>query len=119
MGEEKTYTGGCHCGQVQFDVQMDLGHATACNCSICSKMGWLLAFVPKEKFNLRSGQDVLTDYQFGKKTIHHLFCSRCGINSFSRGKSPKGGEMIAVNTRCLDGVDPSTLTVNRFDGKSL
>ena len=83
-------------------------------------MGWLLAFVPAERFKLREGADVLTDYQFGKKHIHHLFCSTCGINSFSRGQNPRDGrEMFSVNVRCLEGVDPATLPIKHFDGKSL
>jgi hypothetical protein len=68
---------------------------------------------------LRSGADSLTDYQFNKKIIHHLFCRTCGIGSFARGTGPDGAEMIAINVRCLDGVDLDSLTVTPFDGKSL
>ncbi|RYE37343.1 MAG: GFA family protein, partial [Hyphomicrobiales bacterium] len=51
--------------------------------------------------------------------IHHLFCKACGIQSFARGKNPKdGADMIAVNARCLDGVEPDTLTINKIDGRN-
>jgi hypothetical protein len=120
MSEKKTYTGGCHCGRVRFDVRADFTHVTLCNCSICSRMGWLLAFVPGEDFTLRSGEDALTDYQFGKKHIHHTFCSTCGVNPFSRGSVPgTGKEAYVVNARCVDGLDLEQLTVKHFDGKSL
>jgi hypothetical protein len=79
----------------------------------------LLTFAPAERFELLSGQEALTDYQFGKKQIHHLFCKRCGVRSFSRGTKPGGGEVAAVNVRCLDGVDPASVPVKTFDGKSL
>ena len=120
MAEPKNFTGGCHCGNVRFDVTADLsGGVMACNCSICSKRGSLLTFVPADKFALRAGEDDLTDYQFGKKIIHHLFCRQCGVASFARGKGPDGKEMVAINVRCLDGVDIAALTITPFDGRSL
>jgi hypothetical protein len=61
----------------------------------------------------------LIDYQFNKKVIHHLFCRQCGIGSFSRGKAPDGSDMVAINVRCLDGVDPTALEITPFDGKTL
>ena len=69
MPGPKTYTGGCHCGEVRFEVTTDLGKVTACNCSICQKRGALWSFVPAESFALRAGEEALKDYQFGKK-IH-------------------------------------------------
>lgn len=119
MAETKTYTGSCHCGRVRYEVEADLGQVVACNCSICRKRGTLLTFVPTDKFHLAGGTDSLTDYQFNKKVIHHLFCATCGVGSFARGRAPNGMEMIAVNVRCLDGVDPETLKVRHFDGAKL
>jgi len=119
MAEANPHTGGCHCGKVRYEVTADLDRVVECNCSICAKTGSLLAFVPAGRFRLLAGSDALTDYQFGKKIIHHLFCPTCGIRSFARGKGPDGQEMVAINVRCLDGVDPATLTVTPFDGRSL
>ena len=65
----------------------------------------LLTFVTPDKFKIVAGGDGLEDYQFNKKMIHHLMCPDCGIESFARGKGPDGKEMIAINVRCLDGVD--------------
>lgn len=119
MTTPQTYTGGCHCGKVRYEVTTDLKQAFSCNCSICSKRGWILSFVPADQFNLIQGGDGLTDYQFAKKTIHHLFCPECGVSSFARGSHPQKGEMIAVNVRCLDDVDISALQITQVDGKSL
>jgi hypothetical protein len=119
MSEAKNYSGGCHCGQVRFDVTADLGNIYSCNCSICVKRGTLLTFVPAESFALRAGAEDLVDYQFNKRVIHHLFCGQCGVGSFSRGLGPDGKEMVAVNVRCLDGVDLSALKLTPFDGKNL
>jgi hypothetical protein len=120
MSATKTYTGGCHCGAVRFEADMDLsGTAITCNCSMCSKMGSVLAFVPATQFRLLSGDEALTDYQFNKKVIHHLFCSKCGIRSFARGAMPDGTPVAAVNLRCVDDVDVSTLKTHQYDGKSV
>ena len=118
MSEAKKYSGSCHCGKVRYEVTTDLAKVMACNCSICSKKAHLLTFVEPEHFTLKSGEGALTDYQFNKMNIHHLFCSTCGIESFARGKKRDGASMVAVNVRCLEGVDVSALTVAQVDGKS-
>ena len=120
MSETTTYSGACHCGKVKFEVKMAPPEkAYACNCSICSRGGWLLAFVPDDAFRLVSGADELTDYQFGKKNLHHEFCRTCGVRSFSHGPGKDGKVMRAVNLRCVAGLDATKLPVESFDGASL
>lgn len=119
MAETKTYAGSCHCGRVRYQVTADLSKVFRCNCSICAKRGALWAFTGADQFELQAGADDLTDYQFNKKVIHHLFCGNCGVGSFSRGKSRDGKDTVAINVRCLEGIDPAGLTVTPIDGKSL
>lgn len=119
MSETNTLEGGCHCGAVRFRVSgLDLDQTITCNCSRCSKLGSVLSFLPAESFNLLSGEDKLTDYQFNRKVIHHLFCSVCGVQSFSRAVDGEGKPGVAVNVRCLDGIDTDSLKPQKFDGKS-
>ena len=118
MSEVKTYQGGCHCGKVRYSVALDLTKPViSCNCSMCGRSGTLLSFVPAADFELLSGEDVLTDYQFNHHVIHHLFCRVCGIKSFARGASKDGSPTVAINTRCLDDIDLGVLQVTQFDGK--
>ena len=119
MADVKTYSGSCHCGNVRYEASTDLKTVVQCNCSICSRAGYVLTFVPPEQFKLLQGEGELTDYQFNKKNVHHLFCSTCGVRSFGHGRGPGGKEMYAVNVRCLEGVDLGGLTITSFDGKSL
>jgi hypothetical protein len=119
MSDLRNFRGGCHCGQVRFEVTTDLAEVVCCNCSICTKRGLLLNFVTPQHFALRAGSNELADYQFNRKVIHHQFCPVCGVESFARGTKPDGTAMIAVNVRCLEGVDIDSLRPTSFDGRSL
>lgn len=113
-----THRGSCHCGAVRYEVEADLGGPLiACNCSMCGRSGTVLAFVGLDQFESVSGEDHLTSYQFNKHVIDHLFCKTCGIKPYARGQKPDGTKMIAVNVRCLEGVDVETLQVTHVDGK--
>jgi hypothetical protein len=114
----KDYTGGCHCKRVRYEVTADLDKVMACNCSHCSAKGLLLTFAPAAQFQMLKGEDALADYQFNKHVIHHLFCKQCGTQSFARGKGQNGADMVAINVRCLDGVDIAALTPMPYDGRS-
>jgi hypothetical protein len=113
------YRGSCHCGQVAFEVEGGLKKVSDCNCSMCSRMGSLHWFVPRDTLRLLTPASNLKSYFFGQKTINHLFCANCGIHAFGEGSDPAGNKMAAVNARCLEGVDVSALPVGHFDGKSL
>lgn len=119
MTKTEAYTGGCHCGKVRYEVKADLSQTITCNCSFCAKSGAILTFVPADDFKLVSGADSLSDYQFNKKIIHHHFCKACGIRSFARATKPDGTDGIAVNVRCLDNVDSSTLNPHPYDGRNI
>jgi len=119
MADAITYHGSCHCGGVRYEAKSPpLTEALSCNCSMCRRKGTLLAFIPASDFTLVEGQDALRDYQFNRRMIHHLFCTTCGVTSFARGTKPDGTEMIALNVRCLDEIDPDALKINHIDGKS-
>lgn len=112
------YQGGCHCKAVRYEVEADLSRTMTCNCSHCSAKGFILSFVPAEKFALLSGEDSLSEYRFNTKKIAHLFCSVCGTESFARGSDQEGNQTIMINVRCLDDVDLSALHPTEVDGKS-
>jgi hypothetical protein len=112
----KTYTGGCHCGRVRFEVdaagQLEV---LACNCSICSKLAYLHLIVPKDRFRLVRGEDVLTTYTFNTGTAKHRFCSICGIKSFYVPRSHPDG--FSVNARCIDDGQAGNMIVRDFNGR--
>ena len=113
-----TYQGSCHCGAIRFAVEGTLGKVLECNCSICSRKGSLLWFVPRKDFRLQTPEKDVSTYTFNKHVIAHKFCARCGIAPYALGVDPKGNEMAAINARCLEGVDLGTLERVPFDGRS-
>jgi hypothetical protein len=64
-------------------------------------------------------EDDMSTYTFRKHAIKHRFCPRCGMHPFGEGADPSGNRMAAINVRCIEGLDLSSLTVEQFDGRSL
>jgi hypothetical protein len=112
----KIHDGGCHCGRVRFRVTTDLDRVTECNCSICTKKGFLHLIVPPEQFELIRGQDDLTTYRFNTGVAQHTFCRHCGVHPFYVPRSDP--DKIDVNARCLDDVDLNALAIKPFDGRN-
>lgn len=113
------YTGSCHCGSVAFQVEGTIESVMECNCSICRRRGSLLWFVPRSQLKLTKSIVNLSTYRFNKQVIAHHFCAVCGVAPFGEGSDPKGNAMAAVNVRCLDGVDPASFPLVKYDGAKL
>ncbi len=111
------YSGGCHCGAIQFDVEVvDDMSLVECNCSICSKTAYLHLIVPKENFTLLTGENNYSTYTFDSHEAKHYFCKTCGIKSFYVPRSHPN--CISVNARCLYDIDIEAFNIDKFDGQN-
>ncbi|MDX1736337.1 MAG: GFA family protein [Halioglobus sp.] len=99
----------CHCGAVQFELDLPRGleDLRRCNCSMCRRRGAIVLSVPLDGIRFTRGADMLTLYQFNTMTAKHYFCSRCGIYTHHQRRS--NPEQFGVNVACLEGVDPFAL----------
>jgi hypothetical protein len=111
------YTGKCHCGAVRYEAEADLSTVIECNCSYCAMKGLILAFTPAEQVTLLTPDAALTEYQFNKKHIHHMFCPVCGVQPFSHGNNSEGVATYALNVRCIEGIDLAALNPKPVNGK--
>jgi hypothetical protein len=111
-----THTGGCHCGRVRFEVNAPAKlEILECDCSICSKSGYLHLIVPDQDFKLLQGGESLTLYTFNTRAAKHYFCAVCGVKSFYKPRSHPDG--ISVNVRCLDEGSVESMSITPFDGR--
>ena len=111
------HTGGCHCGRVRFEALAPAQIVVSeCNCSMCSRTGYLHLIVPAAQFTLLSGREVLSTYTFNTGTARHHFCSVCGVKSFYVPRSHPDG--YSVNARCLDPGPITGMTVRQIDGRN-
>jgi len=113
-----SYRGSCHCGRTRYEVQGEIGTVMECNCSHCSRKGFLLWFVPRQALQLQTSPDELASYFFNKHVIEHRFCPTCGCQPFGLGTDPAGNAVAAINVRCLEDLDLGSLKRVAYDGRS-
>ena len=117
MARTRTYSGSCHCGAVQFEVEAPAELLVyECNCSICARTGYLQLIVPKADFHLLCGADHLSTYTFNTGVARHTFCRTCGIKSFYVPRSHP--DSYSVNVRCLAEVALEDVKAIPFDGQN-
>ncbi|QIZ72331.1 GFA family protein [Oxynema aestuarii] len=112
----QTYEGGCHCGAIRFRVVVNRHEAVDCNCSICTKKGFLHLILPREQFTLLRGEEMLATYTFNTEIAKHTFCKTCGIHPFYIPRSHP--DRFDVNVRCLDGNVISKFKIVPFNGQN-
>ncbi|CAL8143370.1 unnamed protein product [Orchesella dallaii] len=111
------YCGSCHCGAIKYEVLAPRElHVVDCNCSVCTKKQTRHFIVPASNFKLVTGHTELTTYTFGTHQAKHMFCSKCGVQSFYIPRSNPDG--MAIMPHCLDGPHPIKMVVEKFDGQN-
>lgn len=109
-GQRTTYHGICHCALVRYTVTLDQplapegsGKINHCNCSICTKNGYLLVYPKREDVIFQDGCDSkMKSYFFGKKEKAHRFCGECGSSvliDFGNASVEKQRPYLAMNVR--------------------
>lgn len=109
----------CHCGKLAREFEADIQGALSCNCSICSRSGALLMFLPRDRVKVAATPDAVSTYTFNKHVIQHKFCKACGIKVLGEAVDPQGNEISAINLRCVEGLEFDKLPVQHFNGRAL
>ncbi|KAH7086819.1 Mss4-like protein [Paraphoma chrysanthemicola] len=107
----ETYTASCHCGAFTYIVTASpplldpRATLSSCNCSICTRNGSLMIYVPDDAVHFTKGTiEGFKAYTFGPAPkIAHYFCATCGSSCLAR--SVEAGffdGMTCVNVRMLE-----------------
>ncbi|MEP5189637.1 MAG: GFA family protein [Marinomonas sp.] len=102
---------------MQFAITTDFPELTTCDCSICIRKNALMVKVHESEFELLTGEDALSEYQFHTKTARHFFCKTCGIYPFHRKRVTP--DYVGVNVFCLEAFDPAGIPVRATIGKEM
>ena len=111
------HSGSCHCGAVKFKIESDITELTTCDCSICVKKNAVMTKVHESAFELQTDESALTEYNWNTNIARHFFCNICGIYTFHRKRAQP--DHYGVNVFCLDGFDPTPITVRATEGLSM
>ncbi len=111
------HTASCHCNAVQIEIDAPaVLEVQECNCSMCTRTGFLHLIVPANQFVLVQGEDDLTCYTFNTGVAKHYFCKHCGCKPFYVPRSNPDG--FSVNLRCLDRRNVEAVNITPFDGQN-
>jgi hypothetical protein len=95
-------TGSCHCGAVRIAVPRPPEWIGSCNCSMCRKLGSLIAYYPDDGTVRIEGETAA--YIWGDRMIALRHCPVCGcfVDWVSTGASHG---KVGVSARLLDGFE--------------
>lgn len=73
--------------------------------------------VAKADLHVLNPENLLATYTFASHVAQHHFCQRCGVYPFHETLRKPG--YFRINLGCLDGIEPSALPFDLFDGAAL
>ena len=103
--------GSCHCGNVQIELPSQPEWVADCNCSLCRRLAWRVAYFPPDQVRV-SGET--TAYVWGDRMIGIHHCPTCGCGTHWETLGQDFGKM-GINARLIDGFDESAIEVRKFD----
>ena len=97
--------GKCHCGSVKFTINTKIRDLRRCNCSMCSRKGFVMGTALIDELTITSGEKNLTSYKWNTKIAEHFFCKICGINTHHKRRSDPN--QYGYNIGCIEGFEMS------------
>lgn len=97
--------GGCHCGHITYQAEVDPEKVVICNCLDCQQLSGSpfrsVAFTKENAFTLLSGElkVYLKTGGSGAKR-QQAFCPECGSSIYST--SEEGGPLYGIRTGSID-----------------
>ncbi|MBI5456886.1 GFA family protein [Candidatus Kaiserbacteria bacterium] len=98
---DKTLTGRCMCGAVQYEVNPPFTGVISCHCKDCQRLHGNynpLLIAEKENFKFTKGEDDVEWYN-SSESSERGFCKTCGSQMFKRDKT---GPKIKISAGNID-----------------
>ncbi len=109
---EREVQGSCHCGAVTIRGPHPPEWVGICNCSLCAKLAWLVAYYPDDSV---TGEGETVAYVWGDRMIGIHHCPTCGCGTHWKTLGQNFCKM-GVHARLLDGFDPAQAEVRLLNG---
>lgn len=104
--------GKCHCGSIKFSINTKIRDLRRCNCSMCSRKGFVMGTALIDELTITSGEKNLTSYKWNTKIAEHFFCKICGINTHHKRRSDPN--QYGYNIGCIEGFEMSWIEDTPF-----
>lgn len=105
-----SFTGGCLCGAIRYELQRKSLKAIHCYCSMCRKAHGTAfsthVVARPNQLNWAQGKTLLKAYE-SSPGAYRAFCERCGTHLLVHGQT--GDDTVAVPAGTLDGDPPLTI----------
>ncbi len=105
----------CHCGAVRMEIAEPPETVTACNCSICHRLGTLWAYYTVGQVTFLTPPAATATYSWGDKELAFHHCRNCGCTTHWSAIDP-ASQRIGVNSRLMPRAVTATVPVRKLDG---
>jgi len=95
-----TYTGGCLCGGVRYEVDGPLRDVVECHCAMCRRThGHVAAYTAAPKSHVRLTESRALAWYASSSVARRGFCRECGGSVFWERPA---GELVSIAAGTLD-----------------
>ncbi|ODU99221.1 MAG: aldehyde-activating protein [Rubrivivax sp. SCN 70-15] len=113
---EPSLYGACHSGAVRLRLPFPPEKAIRCNCSICRRLGAVLAYYEFGTVAIEGQPEHTAAYIQGDRTLGTFRCKTCGVPTHWEPLAPQPGARHGVSLNNFEPWLLESVPVRRFDG---
>ena len=110
------HQGSCHCGAVKLKLPSTPTVATACNCSLCRRIGGPWVYFEFGTVEIEGHPENTAEYIQGDRTLRTIRCRTCGCVTHWEPLESKPGAKHGVHLGSFDPEFVASVRVRKFDG---
>lgn len=114
---ERALVASCHCGRAKLTLPRAPDQVTHCNCSLCTKTGFLGVYFPSEELQIEGEFDVYIRSDSNPACIAQQRCRHCGILTHWVPLTDPPHVRMGVNARLIEPEALEGVPVVEVDGR--